>query len=63
MPNRIVICAKYIMNIIGRKERAALALLAAIKKRFKKKGEFVWVDEFCVFTGLKKESVREFLVG
>jgi len=64
IPNRIVIYAKDIMNITGRKERAARSLLAAIKKKFKKKkGEFVSVDEFCEFTGLKKESVREFLVG
>ncbi|MGN6292450.1 MAG: hypothetical protein ACTHMV_06850 [Chitinophagaceae bacterium] len=64
IPNRIVIYAKDIMNITGRKERAARALLAAIKKKFKKKkGEFVSVDEFCEFTGLKKESVSEFLVG
>lgn len=64
IPNRIVIYAKDIMNITGRKERAARALLAAIKKKFKKKkGEFVSVDEFCEFTGLKKESVREFLVS
>lgn len=63
IPNRIVVYAKDIMNITGRKERAARALLAAIKKKFKKKGEFVSVDEFCEFTGLKKESVREFLVG
>lgn len=46
-----------------RQRSAARALLAAIKKRFKKKGEFVPVDEFCEFTRLKRESVRELLVG
>jgi hypothetical protein len=62
IPNRIVIYAKDIMNITGRKERAARKLLANIKKKYKKKkGEFISVDEFCEYTSLKKESVREFL--
>jgi archaellum biogenesis ATPase FlaH len=62
IPNRIVIYAKDIMNITGRKERAARKLLARIRKKYKKKkGEFISIDEFCEFTGLKKESVREFL--
>jgi len=62
IPNRIVIYAKDTMNITGRKERAARKLLAKIKKKYKKKkGEFISIDEFCEFTSLKKESVREFL--
>jgi hypothetical protein len=37
-------------------------LLAKIKKKYKKgRGDFISVDEFCDFTSLKKESVREFL--
>ena len=61
-PNRIVIFAKDIMNISGRKKRAARKLLAKIKKKYKKgRGDFISVDEFCDFTSLKKESVREFL--
>ena len=64
IPNRIVIYAKDIMNITGRKERAARKLLARIKKKYKKKkGEFISIDEFCEFTSLKKESVREFLAN
>jgi archaellum biogenesis ATPase FlaH len=62
IPNRILIYAKDIMNITGRKERAARKLLANIRKKYKKKkGEFISIDEFCEFTSLKKESVREFL--
>jgi hypothetical protein len=62
IPNRIVIYAKDVMNITGRKERAARKLLASIRKKYKKKkGEFISIDEFCEFTGLKKDSVREFL--
>jgi len=62
IPNRIVIYAKDIMNITGRKERTARKLLARIKKKYKKgRGDFITVYEFCEFTGLKKENVNEFL--
>jgi hypothetical protein len=63
IPNRIVIYAKDVMNITGRKERAARKLIARIKKKYKKeKGEFISVEEFCEFTGLKEEKVAPFLV-
>ena len=62
IPNRIVIYAKDIMNITGRRERAARKLLAKIRKKYKKKpGEFISVDEFCEFTSLNRESVNTFL--
>jgi hypothetical protein len=64
IPNRIVIYAKDVMNITGRKERAARKLLARIRKKYKKKkGEFISVEEFCDFTGLKEEKVSQFLVS
>jgi hypothetical protein len=63
IPNRIVIYAKDIMNITGRKERAARKLLAQIRKKYQKKnGEFISIDEFCEFTGLKEEKVAVFLL-
>lgn len=63
IPNRIVIYAKDVMNITGRKERAARHLLAQIRKKYKKeKGAFISIDEFCDFTGLRVERVSEFLV-
>ncbi len=62
IPNRIVIYAKDIMNITGRKERAARRMLANIKKTYnKKQGELISVNEFCEFTGLKEECVNKFL--
>jgi hypothetical protein len=62
IPNRIVIYAKDVMNITGRKERAARQLLAKIKKTYQKeRGSFISVEEFCNYTGLDRESVREFL--
>jgi hypothetical protein len=36
IPNRIVIYAKDIKNITGRKERAARKLIAKIRKKYKK---------------------------
>jgi hypothetical protein len=62
IPNRIVIYAKDVMNITGRKERAARKLLARIRKKYQKgKGEFISVDEFCEYTSLRRDSVSEFL--
>lgn len=63
IPNRIVIYAKDIMNITGRKERAARKLLARIRKKYKKKkGEFVSIKEFCDFTGLDIDMIKTFLI-
>lgn len=62
IPNRIVIYAKDVMNITGRKERAARKLLARIRKKYQKaNGEFISIDEFCEYTSLRKDSVSEFL--
>ena len=60
--NRIVIYAKDIMKILGLRERAARALLARIRKKYKKKkGEYVAVYEFCQYTGLKEERIWPYL--
>ena len=64
VPKRIVIYAKDVENITGRKERTARKLLKLIRHQFnKKKGDFITVDEFCQFTGLRVEQVQPFLVG
>jgi hypothetical protein len=61
IPNRIVIYAKDIMNITGRKERAARKLMAKIRSKYNKEtGSFITVYEFCEFTGLKQENVTIF---
>lgn len=62
IPIRICIYMKDVMNITGRKERAAWKLLAQIRKKYnKEKGQFVTVDEFCEHTGIKQEIVKPFL--
>jgi len=63
IPKRIVIYAKDIMNITGRRERAARKLLAKIRKKYKKRrGDFLTMKEFCSFTGLEETEVKEFLI-
>jgi archaellum biogenesis ATPase FlaH len=62
IPNRIVIYAKDVMNITGRKERPERQLLTKIKKKYNKKREdFISIDEFCEFTTLPLEKVNMFL--
>jgi hypothetical protein len=63
VPKRIVIYAKDIENITGRSERTARKLLQQIRVKYnKQKGEFVTVKEFCSFTGLEEEEVKQFLL-
>jgi hypothetical protein len=63
IPNRIVIYPKDVMNITGRRDRTARKLLTRIRKKFhKKKGEFITLEEFCGYTGLKPEHVTNFLI-
>jgi len=63
VPNRIVIYARDVENITGRRERAARELLRRIREaNGKRAGQFVSLAEFCVFTGLKEEDVKRFLV-
>jgi hypothetical protein len=62
-PTRIVIYVKDVMNITGRSERTARYLLFNIRKHFgKERGAFVTIEEFCEFTGMKREGVERFLV-
>jgi hypothetical protein len=64
IPNRIVIYAKDISNITGRKERTARKMIAQIRKKYKKKkGDLISVKEFCEFTGLEESEVFPFLSG
>jgi hypothetical protein len=56
---RIVIYAKDVENITGRKERTARKILQEIREKLgKQKWEFVSIKEFCDYTGLKEEDVK-----
>jgi hypothetical protein len=62
VPKRIVVYAKDVENMTGRKSRAAQHLLKQIREKFgKSKGQFVTVKEFSLYTGIDEELVREFL--
>jgi hypothetical protein len=63
IPNRIVIFAKDVMNITGRRERAARDLLQRIRENNGKGAkQFVTVSEFCNYSGLPEEEVKRFLI-
>jgi hypothetical protein len=63
IPRRAVIHPKDVENITGRKERTAQHLIRTIRKFFgKEKYQFVTVTEFCQYTGIDEDTVREFLL-
>ena len=63
MPKRIVIYAKDVENITGRKTRSARKLLQRIREQNQKpRNGFVTVKEFCDFTGFSEADVSEFLL-
>ena len=64
MPGRIVIYAKDVENITGRKSRAARKLLQRIReKNNKQEDAFVTVKEFCLYTGISESEVKDFLLA
>jgi len=63
MPKRVVVYAKDVENITGRKERAARKVLQKIRELVgKPKDGFVTVREFSLYTGIDEDLVREFLL-
>ncbi len=62
MPNRIVVYAKDVENMTGRKPRTARKLLQDIRTKCnKEKDAFVTIREFAAHTGIDEELIREFL--
>ena len=62
MPLRVVVYPKDVENITGRSERTARKLLQKIKQATgKSKDAFVTVKEFCLFTGIDEELIKDFL--
>lgn len=62
MSNRICIYPKDIQRITGRSERYGRNLLDKIRISLKKEDhQFVSIDEFCSYTGLKKGDIEPFL--
>lgn len=62
IPSRIVIYPKDIVNITGRRDRTARKLLQKIKQALgKQTHEFITIKEFCLFTGINEDLVKDFL--
>ena len=62
LPTRIVVYAKDVENITGRKPRTARRILRKVRDHFgKKPGDFVTVMELCEYLKLEPPLVREFL--
>ncbi len=61
---RLCIYPKDVQRITGKSERYSRILLQKIKGKYKKEvHQFVTVEEFCLYTGLKKEHVQPLLLG
>ncbi|MES2587708.1 MAG: hypothetical protein V4622_01935 [Bacteroidota bacterium] len=61
--NRICIYPKDIQRITGKSERYGRILIERIKSHFnKEKHQFISVDEFCDYTGLKLEDVKGHII-
>lgn len=62
LPTRVVIYPKDVENITGRRGRTARKLLQKIREALGKRShEFITIREFCLFTGINEELVKEFL--
>ncbi|MDD4199636.1 MAG: hypothetical protein PHZ12_09585 [Paludibacter sp.] len=61
---RICIYPKDVQRITGKSERYGRNLLSQIKEHYQKQEhQFVSVEEFCQYTGLKAEHVYPLIVG
>ena len=61
---RLCIYPKDVQRITGKSERYGRMLLQKIKQHFEKKEhQFVTVEEFCLYTGIKKDEVILFLAA
>jgi len=63
IPKRICIYPKDIQLITGRSERYGRKLLQTIRENLDKEShQFITIDEFSEYTGIKEEIVKQFLV-
>ncbi len=61
---RICIYPKDVQVVTGRSERYGRSLIREIKKKFSKENhQLVSIDEFCQYTGLSANSVRQLLLN
>ena len=61
---RLCVYPKDVQRITGKSERYGRMLLLKIKERFnKEEHQFISIEEFCMYTGLKVDQVQSLLVG
>lgn len=59
---RLCVYPKDVQRITGKSERYGRMLLIKIRERYKKEEhQFISIEEFCSYTGLKLEQVRVYL--
>jgi hypothetical protein len=62
--NRVCIYPKDIQLITGKSYRQSTRLMQKIKKELNKlENEFLTIDEFCTYTGIKYEQVTHLIFG
>lgn len=60
LPKRLCIYPKDIVRITGRSERFSRILIQKIKTKLgKAEHQFLTIEEFCQYTGLEEEKVKE----
>ncbi len=59
---RMVLYAKDVERITGRRPRTCYTILEKVRKHYgKRKDDFVTIREFCMFLNLDETLVREYL--
>ena len=60
---RLCVYPKDVQRITGKSERYGRMLLIKIRLRFnKEEHQFISIEEFCAYTGLKMEQVQSILI-
>ncbi len=61
---RLCVYPKDVQRITGKSERYGRMLLLKIRETFnKKEHQFISIEEFCLYTGLKVDQVQPLLIG
>jgi hypothetical protein len=61
---RLCVYPKDVQRITGKSERYGRMLLIKIKEYLNKEDhQFISIEEFCLYTGLKVEQVQPLLIG
>jgi hypothetical protein len=61
---RLCVYPKDVQRITGKSERYGRMLLIKIRETFNKQDhQFISIEEFCLYTGLKEDQVQPLLLG